>query len=200
MSPIQSAALYLCSPARGKTKAETTHETLYRKEIKMNKHPNYRQFIFAMIGILVLVMSLANSGGALAAQTTADLSITMVPDKTRVKIGQNIVYIVTVTNNGPDAALFVGVFHGLADQLNFVSLACGQGVSASGSFCEYPSLDPGETVVSIFIATPNPSVQKHERNALTATAVVSSQIADSIDPDSGNNLASVTIRLIGKPK
>jgi uncharacterized repeat protein (TIGR01451 family) len=163
----------------------------------MNKHPNYRHFIFAMMGILVLVMSLTNSGRAFAAQVTADLSVTMVPDKTRVKIGQYIVYTVTVTNHGPDAALSFGVSHGLADQLNFVSLACGQGVSASGSFCEYPSLGPGESVVSIFVATPNPSVSKHERNALTATAVVSSQIADFVDPVSANNLATVTVRLIG---
>ena len=82
----------------------------------MNKLTNYRQSIVATIGILSLVMSLGISGRAFAAQNVADLSITIVPDKTRVKIGENITYTVTVTNLGPDAALFVGVAHGLADQ------------------------------------------------------------------------------------
>ena len=154
--------------------------------------------MIAAIGILALVMSLGNSGRAVAAQNVADLAVTIFPDQSRVKIGENIIYTVTATNLGPDAALFVGASHGLSDQLNFVSVTCDQGTSSSGSFCEYTILQPGESVVSTLVATPNPSVQNHERNALTATAVVSSQTADTADSNSGNNWASVTVKLIGK--
>ena len=165
----------------------------------MNKLSIHRHYIVAMIGILALILSLGNSGQALAAQNTADLSISMVADKSRVKIGENIVYTVTATNLGPNDALFVGVYHGLPDQLNFVSLTCAGGISSSGAFCEYPILTPGASVVSTLIVTPRPDLRNYERKSLTATAVLSSQTGDTVDPNSSNNLASVTIKLIGKP-
>jgi uncharacterized repeat protein (TIGR01451 family) len=164
----------------------------------MNKLSKIRHLMIAIIGILALVASLWNSGRVLAAQNRADVSVIMVADKKRVKIGEYIVYTVTATNHGPNTALSVVVSHGLADQLNFVSLACDRGVSASSAFCEYPMLGPGESVVSIFVATPNPSVRKRERNSLTATATVAFQMADTVDPDPGNNWASNTVKLIGK--
>ncbi len=164
----------------------------------MNKLPKYRQLIVAMIGILSLVMSLGISGRVLAAQNVADLSISIVPNKSRVKVGENIIYTVTVTNLGPDSALFVDVTHGLADQLNFVSVTCDGGISSDGPFCEYSILQPGQSAVSIFIATPNPSIQNYERNALTATATTSFETSDTFDSNSENNWASVTVKLIGK--
>src|SRR6266508_6744695 len=100
----------------------------------MNKLPKYRQYIVATIGILSLVMSLDHSRRALAAQNVADLFVTIVADQSRVKIGENITYTVTVTNLGPDAALFVDMAHGLSDQLNFVSVTCDGGNSSDGSF------------------------------------------------------------------
>jgi len=167
-------------------------------KLQMNKLPNYRPLIVATIGILSLVISLGHSRRALAAQNVADLFVTIVGDQSRVKIGENIIYTVTVTNLGPDAALLVDVAHGLSDQLNFVSVACDGGISSAGPFCEYAILQPGESVVSILIATPNPSIQNHERNALTATATTSLGTTDTVDPDSGNNWTSVTIKLIGR--
>ncbi|HEX9389457.1 MAG TPA: DUF11 domain-containing protein [Anaerolineales bacterium] len=164
----------------------------------MNTLSKYRQLIVAAIGIASLVMSLGISGRALAAQNMADVSVTIVADKSRVKIGENITYIVTITNLGPNAALFVEVAHGLSDQLNFVSVTCDGGISSDGPFCEYSILQPGQNAVSILIATPNPSIQNHERNALTATATTSFETADTIDSDNGNNWASVTVKLIGR--
>jgi uncharacterized repeat protein (TIGR01451 family) len=164
----------------------------------MNTLPKYRQLIVAMIGILSLVLSLGNSGQALAAQNRADLAITIVADQNRVKVGEHITYTVTVTNLGPDAALLVGVSHGLSDQLNFVSATCAGGTNSDGPFCEYSILQPGQSAVSILIATPNPSIRNGERNALTATATTSLETADAIDSNSGNNWASVTVKLIGR--
>jgi uncharacterized repeat protein (TIGR01451 family) len=164
----------------------------------MNKLPKYRQLIVTAIGILSLIMLLGNSGRALAAQNIADVSITIVADKSRMKVGENIIYTVKATNLGPDAAFLVDVTHSLSDQLNFVSVTCDLGISSDGPFCEYSVLEPGESVVSIFNATPNPDIQNQDRNALTATATTSFETADTIDPDSANNWASVTVKLIGR--
>ena len=164
----------------------------------MNKLPKYRNFIVATIGILSVVMSLGASGRALAAQSAADVSITMVADQNQIKVGQNVTYTVTATNLGPDAALFVDVTHGLSDQLNFVSVTCDGGISSDGPFCEYSILEPGESAVSILVATPRPDIRNYERKLITATATVSFETADTIDSNTGNNWASVTIKVIGK--
>ena len=164
----------------------------------MNKLPKYRNFIVATIGILSVVMSLGASGRALAAQPAADLSITMVADQSQVKLGQNITYTVTATNLGPDAALLVGVNHGLSDQLNFVSVTCGRGISSDGPFCEYLILEPGESVVSTLVATPRPDLRIYERKIVTATATIAFETADTVDSNTGNNWASVTVKVIGK--
>jgi len=164
----------------------------------MNKLPKYRQFIVAAIGILALIMSLRSSRQALAAQNVSDLSVTVVADKNRVKIGEYITYTVTATNLGPDAALLVGVSHGLSDQLNFVSLTCDRGISSDGTFCEYAALNPGETVVSTFVATPNPNDRNSDRNILIMTAGIAFETTDAIDSNRGNNLMSVSARLVGR--
>jgi len=163
----------------------------------MNKLRKHHYFIISAICILSLMISLGTSRRALAAQNVADLSVTVVADKNRVKIGESITYTVTATNLGPDTAILVGILHGLSDQLNFISLSC-DGISADGTFCEYAILEPGESVVSAFVATPNPNVQHNERNLLIMTANIAFETTDAVDPDSGNNLASVTAKLIGR--
>lgn len=163
----------------------------------MNKLPKYRQLIIATIGILAFVISQAHSGQAFAAQNVSDFSLTMVVDKSRAKIGENITYTATITNHGPDAALLAFVSYGLPDQLNFVSVTCGGVISSDGSFCEYSILQPGQSVTSTLIATPNPSISNHERKTLTVFAETSFESTDTIDPDTSNNSASVTVRVIG---
>ena len=170
----------------------------------MNKLWKHHYFIVAAVCILSLIISLGNSRQALAAQNVADLSVTVVADKARAKIGENITYTVTATNLGPDPAILVSVNHGLPDQLNFVSLSCDRGISSDGTSCEYLTLEPGESVVSTLVTTPNPSAQNHERDGIT-TAAVSLEVDCNydpanctLDPNSGNNLASVTVKLIGR--
>jgi uncharacterized repeat protein (TIGR01451 family) len=163
----------------------------------MNKLKKYRYFTVGAICILSFIISLGNSRQALAAQNVSDLSVTVVADKNRVKIGENITYTVTATNLGPDPAILVGVSHGLSDQLNFVSLSC-DGISSDGTFCEYAILEPGKSVVSTFVATPNPNDQPRDRNLLIMTANIAFETTDAVDPDRGNNLASFTVRLTGR--
>ena len=163
----------------------------------MNTLWKYHPCIAGAICILSLMISLGTSTGALAAQTASDLSVTVVPDKNRAKIGEYITYTVTATNRGPDTATLVGVLHGLSDQLNFVSLHC-NGVPADSTFCQYTTLEPGESVVSTLIATPNPNTRSSERDLLIMTASIAFETMDAIDPDRGNNLTSVRARLIGR--
>lgn len=158
----------------------------------MNKLSKYRQWIIAAIGILSLVISLGMSGQAFAAQNVADLSVTAVADKNRVKIGENITYTITATNLGPDTTSSFYVVLGLPDQLNFIDGSCG------GASCLYLTLEPGESVVSTFVATPNPNDRNSDRNLLTVTASTSLATADTVDPNSGNNLLWVTVKLIGR--
>ena len=140
---------------------------------------------------------MGNSGRALAAQNVADVSVTIVANNSRVKLGEDITYTVTATNLGPDAALFVDVIHGLSDQLNVVSMTCDRGISADGSFCEYSILAPGESVVSTLVATPRADAHNRERKAIT-TATLAFETADTVDSDGSNNSASVTTKLIGR--
>ena len=163
----------------------------------MNKLWKYHHFIAGAICILLLMVSLGTSRRALAAQNVADLSVTITADKTRVKIGEYITYTVTATNRGPDTATLVGVLHGLSDQLNFVSLSC-DGVAADSTFCQYAILEPGESVVSTFVATPNPNTRNSERNLLIMTASIAFETTDAIDPDRGNNLTLDRAKLIGR--
>lgn len=170
----------------------------------MNTRKNYRRLMNSMLGILLLLVSMANSKPALAASSTSDISITVVADRSNVKVGQAITYTVTMTNLGPDNAGPVDVRFNLPVQLTLVSMTCEYGISPDTPFCEYSRLNVGETVVSTLTATPNPDRLTRERN-LTVTADVLLEEdcrfepgSGTCDPDWSNNLASVSTRLIGK--
>ncbi len=163
----------------------------------MNKFKRFRQLVHGIVGILSLIISLSNSGRAMAAQNNADVLVTMVADKHQVRFGENVTYTVTATNLGSDAALFVDVIHTLSDQFNVVSMNCDRGISPDGPFCEYSILEPGESVVSTLVATPKPDAQNRERKAISAANIVF-ETADTVDSDSNNNSAAVMIMLIGK--
>ena len=170
----------------------------------MNKLLNYRRLIVHLIGILPLILSLGTSTAARAATAASDISIILTPNHSQAKVGQTITYTATMTNHGPDDALFVDVGFGLPDQLNLVSMTCDRGISPDTPFCEYSTLAAGETVVSTLVATPNPSALSHDRK-VTVTASVSFEVDCTfdpanctVDPNTGNNLALVSTKLIGK--
>jgi uncharacterized repeat protein (TIGR01451 family) len=163
----------------------------------MRKLKKYRRFIFNMVGILPLVISLGSSKVAFAATSASDISVTMVADRSKVKVGQTITYTATATNLGPDDAYSVDVGFSLPDQFSLVSMTCDQGISPDTPFCEYSNLKAGETVVSILVATPNSDVRTRERH-LMVTAGISFETVDTVDPDLSNNVASVSTKLIGK--
>jgi uncharacterized repeat protein (TIGR01451 family) len=169
----------------------------------MNKLMSYRRFIITLLGILPLILSLGSSQVAFAATSTSDISLTLVADQSHVKMGQTITYTATMTNGGPDDAVFVDVGFSLPDQLNFVSLTCDRGISPDTPSCEYSTLAAGETVVSTLVATPTPGALTKDRK-LTITANVFFEVDCTfdpnctLDPNSHNNSVSITTKLIGE--
>ena len=169
----------------------------------MHTFTKSRRFIIHMIGILPLLLSVGTSQVAWAAGSTSEISLTMVASQNQIRMGQMITYKVTMTNHGPDDAIFVDAGFSLPDQLNLVSISCDKGISPDTPFCEYSSLKAGETVVSTVVATPNPSAKNRDRSVI-ATAIVSFEIDCNydqnctFDPNSSNNLASIPVKIIGK--
>jgi len=170
----------------------------------MIKLTNFRRFIIAIVGVLPLILAPWSNNGVFAATSRADISITLVANRSNVKMGQNITYTATMTNHGPDDAIFVDVAFSWPGQLNFVSETCDLGISPDSPNCEYSSLPAGQTVVSTFVATPATDALKHENRKLTVTANVLFEIDCkfdqncTFDPNKRNNSAHVTTNLIGK--
>jgi uncharacterized repeat protein (TIGR01451 family) len=168
----------------------------------MNRLLKYRRFIINMLGILPLILSLGNAKPAFAATATSDLSLTLVADQSKVKMGQTVTYTATMTNLGPDDAIDIAVAIFLPDQLNVVSVTCDR-VSPDGPFCEYSTLAAGETVVETLVATPTPgSLTKPKKLTVTANVVLLTDCSFdphcTFDPDLSNNSVSITTKLIGK--
>jgi uncharacterized repeat protein (TIGR01451 family) len=167
---------------------------------EMNKLLNYRRLIIHLIGILPIIMSLGTSQVALADTATSDIALSLVAHRA----GDTITYTARMTNLGPDDAVATDVGFTLPDQLRLVSMTCDLGISPDTPFCEYSSLNVGQTVVSILVAKPNLGAQKGNQE-LTTTASVFFEIDCSFDPDCtfdpdlSNNSASVTMKLTGKP-
>ena len=170
----------------------------------MNTFKRVRQLVISLLASLLFMSPLGYTGHALAAQNNSDIAIRMIADKNQVKVGQNITFTVTMTNLGSSDASFVDVGFSLPDQLNLVSISCDKGISPDTPFCEYSSLASGETVVSILVATPNPSAQKHAKYVTTTSSVSFETDCNfdptncTFDPNNTNNLASITTKLIGK--
>ena len=170
----------------------------------MNTFTKYRRFIINMLGILPLILSLGTSKVAFAAASTSDISVTLVADQSKVKVGQTITYTAIMTNHGPDDALYVDVRFNLPVQLSLVEETCAFGISADTPFCEYSSINAGESLISTVVATPNPDYLTRERNLTVTADVLLEQdcafepIDCTSDPDLNNNLASVSTKLIGK--
>ncbi len=163
----------------------------------MKKFRKVHYLIVRLIGVLLLILPLANAKPAFADSSTSDISVKIFADRNTVRLGQDITFTVKVTNLGPDAAPFVDVYHNLPDQLSLVSLTCDHGISPDTPACEYSVIEPGETVVSILVATPNPDARPHGRYLVT-TATFLFENPDTVDPHSRNNSDSIAIRWIGR--
>jgi uncharacterized repeat protein (TIGR01451 family) len=162
------------------------------KPLKEAFQNNWRMagFAFALLAVVVLV---GRSVQPAAAQGTADLEITKeFANRNTVRVGENITYLITVTNLGPDTA--TGVFFGeaLPDELNPVSATCSQGTSlVTGCYVE--SLPSGDSVTATVVVQAIPNSKK-ERRVFNSAQIFSS---DTYDPNMSNNNARVETKFIG---
>ncbi len=163
----------------------------------MNRFSRTRRLIFSMIGILPLILSLTNISPALADGARSDISIKISVDRHVVRLGQNVTFTVKATNLGPDPAPFVDIVHNFPGQFRLVSLTCDLGTSADTPNCEYSLIEPGQTLVSTLVVTPNPDARPHRRE-LVVTANYQFENIDTIDPNSTNNQSSVEVLWAGR--
>jgi uncharacterized repeat protein (TIGR01451 family) len=152
-----------------------------------------RRIVATGLSILAVVALWISAIRPVAAQGTADLAITKVADRDKVRFGHNVVYTIVVTNHGPDAATEIVFGDSLPDWLNWVEFSCSQGEILFPTFCQIASLEPGESATATLVATPD--IHSGESRRIENTAAVFSPIPD---PDSANNSASATIMVIGK--
>jgi large repetitive protein len=148
-----------------------------------------------IVATLVLGALFAVTAPPALAQGTADLSIAKSADTTKVALGQDVTYTITVTNLGPDVATGVVFGDEVPDLLNLVSFSCSEGTVVN-TFCQVDSLSSGATVTAALVGTPISVCKRSVNRMITDTSTV---VASTADPDSSDNTASVSVRFIGKP-
>jgi len=152
---------------------------------------HYKTLLFLVR--LGLILLLSQSVQPVAAQDEANLYLSVTADRTKVKIGEQVTYTLTLTNLGPAEATNVIFGVSLPDQLNWVSFSC---MTPGGDplHCSLASLASGATVRGTLVATPISYSGRQERSV---TAFFSA-LADTPDPGSNNNQVYVKVKIVGK--
>jgi uncharacterized repeat protein (TIGR01451 family) len=155
----------------------------------------YRFFDFVKVGsiltvaVFAVVMLLVPMFWGL--QQSANLSVHQAATPDPLVIGQNVSYITTLTNHGPDTARNVKVTNNLPDTLTFISCA-----ATGGGVCEgtgnnqavtFSSLTSGATATVTIVATVKDSLA--EGTLIESTMAATSPTAD---PDPRDNTAAAT--------
>ena len=143
--------------------------------------------------LTMLALMLGVVPAASAQEPTADLALTKTADRKVVKIGQTIIFTITVTNLGPDAA--TGIYFGdsIPDPLNFVSASCDKGPTFGGA-CAVDSLAVGTSATITIVTTPITNPAQSERK-FTNTAFIAQSA--TFDPNPDNNTASLNLHIVG---
>lgn len=124
-----------------------------------------------------------------ASVPTADVQVTIANVADPVGINNNLTYIITTTNNGPDAASNVKATHTLPISMTFVSTndsQCSYQTSTHTVVCNYTSGSKG-TISTTHIVVNTPATASTDAMILNSTLS-----ADEFDPNHANNAASVT--------
>jgi uncharacterized repeat protein (TIGR01451 family) len=159
-----------------------------------------RRTLLAVIGLMPL-LSLAPVQPAFGATAISDVSVRLVANRATVRPGQQVTYTATMTNHGPSDASFVDVTFIWPAQLDLVSMTCDEGISADTPACEYSSLKAGQSVVSVFVATPHPGAGKRMIRVSSRISFENSCQSDpncTFDPNRRNNSASVLTKLLSR--
>ncbi|MCF0226991.1 MAG: DUF11 domain-containing protein, partial [Methanobrevibacter sp.] len=117
---------------------------------------------------------------------SADLEITIVPDKEEVAKGDTVVWIITVTNNGPDVADNVVAFDKLPEGLELISYDPSKGVVNGSDVLTWiiGNLAPGESATLVL------TTKTLVTGVITHNVNVTS---DTYDPNLSNNADSFNI-------
>ncbi len=136
----------------------------------------------------------ATDSDTLQSALSADLSITKTDSPDPVAPGANLVYTITLTNGGPDAATSASMTDNVPANTTFVSLSAPGGwscvtpvVGATGTItCTNPSMAVGSATFTLTVMV-NPGVPD-------ATVISNTAVADSStpDPDSPDRTATAT--------
>ena len=151
------------------------------------------------VALLTLALALCGlSTYPASAQGTADLAITKSADRTHVRVGQQITYTITVTNQGPDVATDVVWGDAVPDELNLVSFTCSPGnPSGARPFCVVATLANGASATETLVAELTPLGRGEDRRVGNTSFIVSSS---QTDPNSSNDQDSLSVKIIGGPR
>lgn len=149
---------------------------------------------FLLLLSVLLFVSSADIRRSHAQAAVADLSITKADSPDPVNTGSNLTYTITVTNNGPDAAINASWSDTLPAGTTFVSLPAVGGWSCTtpdagdtGTVsCSNPSFAVGSSVFTLTVAV-DPTVPA--ASTLSNTATVTSSTSDG---NMGNNSSTAT--------
>ncbi|HRK72931.1 MAG TPA: T9SS type A sorting domain-containing protein, partial [Rhodothermales bacterium] len=120
----------------------------------------------------------------------ADIAVNKTADNIRPEVGSNVTFVVTVTNNGPDAATNVEVTDLLPMGLELVVVSPSVGTWGNNKW-KIGSLALGQTVQMQMTTR----VMMRGSNQNTATVSAS----DQPDPVPSNNAATVTVNALERP-
>lgn len=130
------------------------------------------------------------------AMSTTDLSVALTDSPDPVAAGADLVYTLTVRNHAPyNTGYTAKVSQTLPPQTTFQSASAGCGHAAGTVTCELGDLAPGATATrTVTVHVPADLVYQHGGPLdVTSSAEVSH---DGPDPDTGNNRASATTRVV----
>ncbi|HRK72627.1 MAG TPA: DUF11 domain-containing protein, partial [Rhodothermales bacterium] len=119
----------------------------------------------------------------LNASRSADLSVNKTVDNLNPKVGDTIVYTVTVTNNGPNNATNVSVADNVPSNVTMISQTTSQG-TYNGNVWTVNTLPVGQTATLVYATTVQAA------GGITNTAVAS---ATETDPVMANNTSVVSL-------
>jgi large repetitive protein len=115
--------------------------------------------------------------------TVADVAIVITADKTKAKVGEDVNFILTLTNNGPATAKQVVLVNPIPAGLTFVSSSTGQVLTSGAISVSLDSLQKGQVRTYLYVAKMN------VKTDVTNTVSVGS-FKDNVGP---NNFSFVTI-------
>ncbi|MEA5460979.1 SdrD B-like domain-containing protein [Arcicella sp. LKC2W] len=115
--------------------------------------------------------------------TVADVAVVITSDKTTAKVGENVNFLLTLTNNGPATAKQVVLTNAIPAGMTFVSSSTGQTLTSGAVTVSLDSLLKGQTRTYAYVATMN--VKSNVTNTVSVNSLL-----DNVGP---NNFSFVTI-------